>query len=565
MKPPRLVFSLLLAGAGALAASPAADSAPANPAVDAIFADYATPASPGCALGVIRDGDFVYRRGYGMANLEYGIPLDPQSVFRIASTSKQFTAMAVALLAESGQLGLDDPVSRWFPEFPGWAQNMTVRQLVLHTSGIRDYLELAFLAGKSDDADYYDDEWVLELLARQRETNFPPGEQFLYSNSGYLLLAHLVKRASGQTLREFAQARIFGPLGMDDTHFHDDHGEIVPRRASGYAPEGDAFRISMTTLDLVGDGGVFTTIDDLLAWDRNFYANRLGGGQKLIERMVTPGRLSDGEALDYAFGLDIGSYRGLRSVSHGGAFVGFRAELLRFPDASFSVAVLCNRSDAAPDALARRVADRYLEAEFTAESSSAAPLADGAAPGETLALDERLMHAYAGDYWEDREAFAAEIRFEDGRLWAVHSPERRNELVPVAPDVLEMTGMPARVLVYLDRQGDRITGMRTTADGEALNAFRPFERRRASAAELAQYEGEYYSAELDVSYQLRADRNLLLFDVPGHRNQALTPMFDETFENPHYGAFEFHRAPDGRVIGFRLQSGRVRNLAFTRR
>jgi CubicO group peptidase (beta-lactamase class C family) len=510
---------------------------------------------------VIRDGEFIFRRAYGMANLEHGIPLTPQSVFDIASTSKQFTAAAIALLADAGAISLDDPVRRHFPEFPAWADAMTIRHLVHHTSGIRDYLELAFLAGRGDDADHYTDAWVIDLLARQQATNFPAGEQHLYSNSGYLLLAHVVKRVTGQTLRAYAGERIFEPLGMSRTHFHDDHTQLVPGRATAYAPADDGFRISMTTLDMVGDGGVFTTIDELLQWDRNFYDNRLGGGPALIERLTTPGSLNDGTPLDYGFGLDVGEYRGLRQISHSGAFVGYGAELLRFPAQRFSVAVLCNRADAAPEQLALAVARYYLSDAFTVPDPGDGAAA-AAAPVAPLSADE--LSAYAGDFWEDAGAFAAETRVDDGKLWAVHSPSRRNELRPVGPDAFAMVGVPAEVFVHFERDGERITGMRRVINGKPRGVFRPFTRRRPGPQELAGYGGSYFSGELGVSYALRPDGGKLLLRVPGQAEQELTAMFEETFENPDYGAFVFERAPDGRVTGFRLQSGRVRNLAFQR-
>lgn len=399
---PRALTILALAAAGGLAKPVGA--APTEAAVDALFADYDRPDTPGCALGVIRDGDFVYRRGYGQANLEYDLPITSRSVFRTGSVGKQFTAAAIALLDESGDLDLDDPVSRFFPEFPDWADRMTVRQLVLHTSGIRDYLELAFLSGKGDDADYYTDQWVLDLLARQRETNFPPGTEYLYSNSGYLLLAHIVKRVSGQSLREFAAARVFGPLGMQDTHFHDDHREIVPRRASGYAPADAGFRISMTTLDMVGDGGVFTTIDDLLLWDRNFYENRLGGGAAFIERLTTPGRLNDGKVLDYAFGLGVQAYRGLRLVEHGGSFVGYRAASIRFPDERLSTFVLCNRSDAPAPELALKVAELYLAHRLgppPGPVEAGEVVVEEPVPQERQVSETPDMADYAGRYYSE--------------------------------------------------------------------------------------------------------------------------------------------------------------------
>jgi len=560
----RLLPSLPFALSCLLTASAFAATQLPNPAADELFSAYDQADSPGCALGVIRAGEFVYRRGYGMANLEYDLPLGPQSVFRIGSTSKQFTAAAIALLAEDGRLSLDDPVRRHFPEFPAWADGMTVRQLVHHTSGIRDYLELAFLSGKADDADYYTDAWVLALLARQRETNFPPGAQYLYSNSGYLLLAHIVQRVSGQSLREYAAAHIFGPLGMHSTHFHDDHSHVVPRRATGYAPADDGgYRISMTTLDMVGDGGVFTTIDDLLAWDRNFYDNRLGrGGPGLIATLTTPGRLDDGEPLDYAFGLTVEDLEGLTLLSHGGAFVGYRAELLRFPQRRLSVAVLCNRADADPTRLARQVAALYLP-ELQAAGAADAPL-PAAQAAAALVLTASQLREYVGDFWEDTEAFAAETAVEDGRLWAVHSPTRRSELVPIGPDRFRMVDVPAEVYVTFERDADGINGLSRTINGQPRGHFRRFTRRQATAADLAAYSGSYFSPELDITYRLYVSGNRLMFEIPYATEQELSPMFGETFENPAYGSFTFARGGDGSVTGFTLQAGRVRNLAFSR-
>jgi CubicO group peptidase (beta-lactamase class C family) len=528
------------------------------PEVDEIFTDFDSAQTPGCALGVIRDGEFIYRRGYGMANLEYDIPISSQSVFRIGSISKQFTATAIALLAESGKISVDDKLSKYFPEFPDWADEMTLRHLVLHTSGIRDYLTLASLAGRGDDQDYFTDEWAIALLARQMETNFPPGSQYLYSNSGYLLLANLVQRVSGQNLQDYSEAHIFAPLGMKNSHFHDDHTHIVPLRADGYAPFEDSFRISMTTLDIVGDGSVYTTIDDLLLWDRNFYDNRLGkGGPALIGQITQEGKLSNGEAMGYAFGLRTETYRGLPMIRHRGAFAGYLAEMIRFPEQSFSVVVLCNRSDGGPTAKARQVADHYL-----ADLLEPRPAAE--TDRQQIQLDEDQLQRYAGDFWEYSNAVAAETRVIGGKLWAVHSPARRNELVPVGDDRFEMTGLPNDVIVVYTMSETGILQVSRTIDGYRRDTFKPFVRRQASAAELAAYAGDYYSPELEIQYRLRMQDDSLVFDLDGEEPREMSPMFGETFEAPEWGAFEFIRGDDGRITSFKLQSGRVRNLLFTR-
>jgi CubicO group peptidase (beta-lactamase class C family) len=527
--------------------------------VDAVFSEYDNDESPGCALGVIRDGEFIYRRGYGMANLEWGIPISSQSVFRIGSTSKQFTAMAIALLAEDEQISLDDALKKYYPAYPAWADDVTIAQMVHHTSGVRDYLTLAELAGKGDDQDYYTTDWVIELLGRQQETNFRPGTQYLYSNSGYLLLGQIVERVSGMSLKEFSQVNIFGPLGMEHSHFHDDHNHMVPQRASGYAPTEEGYRISETTLDIVGDGSVYTTINDLLLWDRNFYDNRLGaGGPALIEQITTPGTLANGEPIEYAFGLVKEDYRGQTLISHGGAFVGFRAELIRFPELKFSAAVLCNRSDAAPSTLARKVADVLL-------ADLLDPVPEKISQYESMELDEEKLRPYVGDFWEPNEAFAAETRLEDGKLWAVHSPERRNELVYIGENRFQMTGLPFEVIVDYEMSGETVVRVNRFIEGKARGSFSPFTRRQSNAEDLAEYRGDYFSPELDVQYRVRVSEDHLLVQIEDEQPQDLTPMFDDTFENPDLGAFEFLRGPEGNIAGFRLQSGRVRNLVFYRK
>jgi CubicO group peptidase (beta-lactamase class C family) len=538
--------------------------------IDAIFGDFDTPETPGCSLGVIRNDEFIYRRAYGMANLEYDIPLTSRSVFRIGSTSKQFTAMAIALLAESGQISMDDPLSKYFPEFPAWASQISIRHLVHHISGIRDYLDLAYLAGKTEDSDYFSDDWAIALLARQREGNFPPGSRFLYSNSGYLLLAHLVRRSTGQSLGEFSEKNIFSPLGMKNTHFHDDHTHIVRQRASGYAPTDGGFSISMTTLDIVGDGSIYTNVDDLLLWDRNFYHNRLGkGGPELIERVTTAGTLSSGEKADYgagpsfasgehyAHGLILENYRGLPMISHGGAFVGYRAEMIRFPEQRFSVAVLCNRSDGAPTSKARQVADYYL-----ADLLQARP--EKEMVDQVLILNADQLQVYAGDFWEATEFFAAETQVDGGKLWAVHSAERRNELAPIGPHRFRMLGLPEDIVVEFKMNDSGIQEMTRIIDGYPSGTFTPFARREISPGELEEYAGNYYSPELDVRYMLEMDDGRLMFRMKDRGARELTAMFGETFESPDWGAFEFKREADRDISGFLLSSGRVRNVLFQR-
>jgi len=528
---------------------------PERAEIDEIFADYDSTRSPGCSMAVYRDGQTTYARGYGMANLEYGIANGPNTVFRIGSTSKQFTAMAIALLAEQGKLSLDDDIHKFFPGMPDYGEPVTVRHLIHHTSGLRDYLELAWLADWRED---YSVDEALQLITRQRELNFPPGTDHLYSNAGYFLLSQIVQNVTNQTLHEWADENMFQPLGMSNTHFHDDHTHIVKNRADGYGPSDDGgFQISMTTLDMVGDGGVYTTVEDLLKWDRNFYDNRLGkGGPKLIELVQTPGRLKNGDSLDYAFGLYIGEYAGTREISHGGAFVGFRAGLNRYPDHHLSIAVLCNYAYASPTWLAQRVANLYLDS--TAEGEDPPQRR-----GEIVAVSVEDLKRVTGEYLDPDSFMLRSIVVSDDSLFYDRGSENRTKLDPLGNDHYVMADVPILVSVRFEPSGEAPQAMIVEQEGEKPLRLETFERAAPGAEELLAYAGSYYSDELDYTQILKIDGDVILADRRSGE-ESLQPLQRDTFITDVGVVLVFERNAMQEVIGYRLQAGRVRNVKFVR-
>jgi CubicO group peptidase (beta-lactamase class C family) len=531
--------------------------------VDDLFARWDKPDSPGCALGVIKDGRFVYRRGYGMANLEYGIPISSKSVFRIGSTSKQFTAMCIALLEEEGKLAVDDNIRKYFPEMPAYAEEISIRNLLHHTSGIRDYLTLWMLAGARGD-DYFIDPEVVQMLARQKELNFVPGEEFLYSNSGYFLLSEIVKRVTGNSMRVYAQENIFKPLGMENTHFHDDHREIVENRASGYSPRRKGiFSISMTTLGMIGDGGVFTCVDDLLRWNQNFYNNTLGkGGSELIAKVLAPGRLNNGNKLDYAWGLMVNEYKGLKLVSHGGAFVGFRADMLRFPDQKFSVICLSNLSTFDPSRLARKVADIYL-ADLIKEKEES----PSSKETQAVKLSKEELTEKKGIYTNP----------ETGSVWKI-TPGK--ETLTVNTNRLRFTLMPlSRFRFYAKRgsldlkvefrkqEGGKPLLLQLDQAGEEPEILEAVEFIPPSPAQLKEYTGKYFSEELQVSYILFLQKGKLYLrhenphmDYP---KRPLEPFFHDLFRVSGRTLI-FSRDDIGEPVEFKINAGRVQNISFVK-
>jgi CubicO group peptidase (beta-lactamase class C family) len=441
--------ALLAASAAAQNAPQRADSLHAR--VDQIFATWNRTDSPGCALGVYRDGRIEYARGYGAANLELGVPLSPQSVLDIGSTSKQFTAMSVMLLAKAGKLSLDDDIRRFIPELPDYGKKITVRHILNHTSGIRDYLTLWTLGGVVP-ADLTTNGDALALITRQRELNFAPGEQFLYSNSGFFLASVIVERVSKQSLAAFARDNIFVPLGMTHTRFNDDHTAIIPGRATGYSPRRGAsggglgaFATTMSNFEQVGDGAVQTSIDDLQRWDENFYTGAVGG-REVLDAMHTTGILNDGKRQTYALGLMVDDYRGLKSVSHGGSWAGYRAELLRFPEQHLSVACLCNLATTNPSMLARRVAEVYLGG-LMKEATVAQAGAGGPRPTPPVrdwTPTAAELTALAGTYYSVEIDATYELKLEGSRLILTARRLPPTPLEPMTKDNFTARGITFR-------------------------------------------------------------------------------------------------------------------------
>lgn len=387
-------------------------------AVDEVFADLTNAGSPGCALGVFRDGKIIYEKGYGLANIEENVPINPQTVFDIGSTSKQFTASSILLLEKQGKLSVNDEVRKYVPELGETARGVTILHMLNHTSGLRDYLALMDLAGTAIDG-VTTDEDALALIARQKALNFAPGSEWLYSNTGFFLLSTIVKRVSGKSLREFAAENIFGPLGMNHSQYRDDHTALIPNRALAYEEKEkkDGYALNVSYFEQTGDGAVHTSVEDLQRWDENFYDVRIGGKEFLSE-LQERGKLNDGKVLPYAKGLSHSDYRGLPTVSHGGAWGGYRAELLRFPQQHFSVACLCNVGNAQPSKRAHQVADVYLASLMKPkEQQKKEEDEEGKAKEKgRMELKSEQLKAFAGDYWSDELAAVYRLGMGDAGL-----------------------------------------------------------------------------------------------------------------------------------------------------
>ncbi|MEP7383271.1 MAG: serine hydrolase domain-containing protein [Gemmatimonadota bacterium] len=405
---PFIALTLMIPG-GAVGSQQGVPLSPAiTAAMDSIFLPMSHSGEPGCAAGIYQNGAVTFERGYGFANLTHTVPITTTTRFTTGSVSKQFTAASIALLVTAGRISLDDDVRKYIPEMTAYPTPVKVRHLVHHTSGLRDFWQLVGLSGLRYDDGYTNDD-MLAMAARQRNLNFVPGSEYRYSNTGYLAMAIIVKRVTGQTLRQFADSAIFRPLGMHHSLFLDDHNEIVPDRAAAYSPKGRGWEVNIWNNDIVGQGGLVTTIEDLQRWDENFYSGKVGG-RAFIDLMQTTEPLTGGAPNIYAFGLNVTTYRGQRFVEHSGSTGGYRAIIARFPDQHTSFAMLCNRSSVNTTQLALRMADVVLASALGPATPRATPAGqeEGAAhrigaarPREAAAIVGRYASPeLGGAVWE---------------------------------------------------------------------------------------------------------------------------------------------------------------------
>lgn len=513
--------------------------------IDSVFARFDGTNRPGCSLGVGMNGAPVYLRGYGMSDLQHGVPITPQSIFHVASVSKEFTAYAVALLAEDGKLSLDDEARKYVPELPDYGKKITIRHLIYHTSGVRDQWELLGMAGWRYPDDLFTNQDVLDIVSRQKELNFDPGEQYLYSNSGYTLLAVIVQRVSGKTFREFADERIFRPLGMTSTHVHDDHAMIVPGRTSAYEGGPGKWKISIPDFDTHGATSLFTTPADLIKWEHNFTSGAVGSAA-LRRDALTSANLNSGKSANYAFGVVPFQYRGMQAYGHGGADAGYRADVIWFPGPGLDLAVECNFAEAEPGNYSRAVADILLEGKLEPKPAAAAGPAAGKAV--SAARLEQLAGVYKAPAFD--QVFVLTLK--DGKLVLENFGL---PLEPVDDSHFTVFGTP---VTFVGPPAGVPVAVQVAVTGDSMvrmPAFKP------NPAELAAYAGDYWSEELRVSYRVEVKDGALVFKPFKRDPVTLRPAFADAFVAGEAGTVRFVRTK-GAVTGFRLTGGRVRNMAF---
>jgi CubicO group peptidase (beta-lactamase class C family) len=527
--------------------------------IDGLFAVWNNAKTPGCSIGIVRDDSLIYAKGYGMSNLEYDIPITPATIFHMASVSKQFTAYSIVLLARQGKLSLDDDIHKYLSWFPDLKHKITIRNLLNHTSGIRDQWQLLAISGTRLD-DVITQDQIIKILSKQQALNFNPGDEYSYSNSGFTLLAEIVKSVSGQTLRKFTDSAIFKPLGMVDTHFHDDYTEIEKNRSYSYERIHN-MHFANAILSYSNDGAtsLFTNIGDMSKWLMNFYSHQVGD-QKDIEQLTTKGKLNNGKELQYACGIVVDTYKGWRRFSHNGADAGYRTSISVFPDLKLGFIVFSNLGEFNPSGRADKMADIFIK-----DSSTKKAVEPSVEPetGKSILADTQRIKKIVGHYIaEDGVEFGFE--FKNGNLfWQPH-----NESYLMAKglkDSFVVSKFPEVKFVFsVSSAKDSIAAEYWPANERILTKYIPDTNQ--SDKQLQAYTGIYYCPELDCKYGIQLKDHHLWLTNNKYNDTRLTLIGENHLTDDYWWIDHLLVIRNNRneIQGFEVSSGRIMHLKFNK-
>ena len=513
--------------------------------------------TPGASVAVARDGTIVYSNGFGYANLEYNIKNSPSTIFHVASVSKQFTAFAIALLIDEGKLALNDEVRKYIPELPDFGLTITIDHLIHHTSGLRDQWNLLALAGWRLD-DVITREQILRLISAQKDLNFLPGEEMVYCNTGYTLMAEIVSRVTGETFPDWTKTHIFDPLGMEYTFFYDDHEKIVKNRAYSYHYDPEGLKKSVLNYANVGATSLFTTVEDLCLWAMNFQDMKVGN-QQVMDMMNRRFVLNNGDTIYYAFGQGVGNYKGLKTISHSGGDAGYRTFLLRIPDQQLSVAVFSNLASFNPGEIAYTIADIYLADELIMEDHKINQIGGG--KEEQTIVNSEILKSYCGRY-ELFPGFIVTISI-DGEQLRVHAADQPTLILEaLSENVFKIQNIDATIIFQPDESGE--VSQFTLKQGNQDNIAKRLPPFESSLLNLHEYTGNYFSPELLTTYRLDIVNDTLTAFHQRHNDIKFTPTQTDQFVTDAWfmGRIDFNRDDQHNVNGFKVSNVRVRNLVF---
>jgi len=526
--------------------------------IDSLFIKWNNENSPGCTIGIVRNDSLIYGKGYGMSNLEYGIQNNPETIFHMASISKQFTAYSIVLLARQGKLSLDDDIHKYLSWFPDLKEKITIRNLLNHTSGIRDQWQLLAISGTRLD-DVIKQEHIIKILSKQRALNFKPGEQYSYSNSGFTMLAEIVKSVTGQLLRKFTDSAIFKSLGMNNTHFHDDYTEIVKNRSYSYdRTDSDHFANSILSYSNAGATSLFTNINDMSKWIMNFYDHKVGD-QKDIDQLTQKGKLNSGKELTYALGIVSDTYKGWRQFSHGGADAGYRTYLTVFPDLKMGFIVFSNVGDFDAGSKAYAIADLFIK--DTAKKNDAA-MKEKKDSSVAILKDSLSMKKFLGNYISD-DGLQMSFEIRQGKLYN-HVFNQTLLLVKGQKDTFSIFNVPDVKIIFSIKAKDTNAVAITPDQTYYLKKY--IKDTSQSDQLLKTYTGTYYCPELDCKYGIALKDHHLMLTNNKYDDAVLTLIGTDHLTSDYWwmNHLMIMRNNKNQITGFEVNSGRIMHLKFNK-
>ncbi|MDT7832370.1 serine hydrolase domain-containing protein [Flavobacteriaceae bacterium S356] len=525
--------------------------------IDAIFSEWNTLEKPGMSVMVMKDDKIVYEKGFGSANLEYDIPITKNTVFHVASVSKQFTAFAVLLLEKDGKLSMDDDVRKYLPELPDYGKKITLRNLANHSSGLRDQWDLLRMSGIRLD-DVITQEHILKLVNRQKSLNFDPNKRNMYSNTGFTLLAEVIEKVSGMSFADFTKKRIFEPLGMNNSEFYDDHQKIVANRAYSYKVRDKKFIKSTLSYATVGPTSLFTTAEDFGKWALNFQ-NPIVGDMSIIRKLNTRTKLIGGSETGYAMGQFVGTYRGIEVVVHSGSDAGYKAYFARIPSHNLSIAVFSNLSTIDPVDQVFTIANLFLEGKFPKQDASKKEEIVVHDPSMFIKLSQKQLSKFLGEYWEVDEKYKRKVLLKNDTLVYYRNEKSETRLVPTDKNKFKMMKDPNDVDVVFEKNDQGIKIMKVS-----INDRKPIKFVAFGNVNLNEYLGTYQSKELGTSYRITIKKGKLTLEHQRIRDIHFDPINKNLFVSKKRAIQElkFLRNKRGKVIGFKASNNRVKNLVF---
>lgn len=517
--------------------------------INSIFKDYAKPEGPGVAVLIVKDGKVVFEKGYGMANLEYNMPITPTSVFDIASVSKQFTGYAISTLIQQGKISPADDIHKYLPDVPDFGKKITIHNLIHHTSGLRDWPEGLHAAGwRWDEAFRYDD--IMRMVSKQHDLDFDPGSKYQYSNTGYNLLAAIVAKVSGKTFPEWAAENIFKPLNMQATMVNDDYTKVIPQLATSYYKDGNDYHKATDQLTAFGSSSIYTTVEDLSKWVIRFQQG-LAEKDPVYLRMIQTDTLNDGKPNNYAYGLAVGNGLGVREISHDGGWAAYATNISNFPDQKLGIILLSNsgsfNADGESDAVARLLLNLKAGPGQKREDLSKLP---------TVKVDSNLLKKYTGTYQLGPGWFVT-FTLENGQLMTQATGEDKFS-----------TDLKSDTTLWVPAYNSSVKFVQITGKANAIVYHGNLSKRitpiSVNAVQLSQFVGSYYSRELEATYKITLERGKLVAHHMrlGDFNLSPNMITTDVFGSAAGGSMAFYRDGQNKVAGFKLSGGRIRNIVF---